>query len=409
MYEIVALIEINARVTQMQEINVLVEPDPGVSATAQLVRVEEIITVGQLQDIVQGSFRVPEDKPGIERILDVGAEVVVVETKILDGQAVIEADAHLQFMYVALKDSQPVHHMHHRYHFTKFVPLPDLAGKYRQIHARDLHVNVQDVIEYLTFDTHGPDTARVELVMAFTVIVTKTRDIDIVTAITDSTAPTYQVQTLTLEQVVGEAHNQILVTDDLRVPEEKPGAQQLLDLKIIRIHIPRDEIVLLNDKVVLGGVIHLKAIYVGLTDKGDQPVHAMEGFVKFRGFIPIPGTLPEMTAHVNAILEHTTGHVHAPDFIRVEVVLQLIGRVVVTSQIDTVLCPTVSLPPSAPRVPGAPTTAPCPFTVTIQPGDTIFNFAMQYHVSMDHIIAANPGIDPNNLVVGAMLTIPCDP
>jgi hypothetical protein len=36
-------------------------------------------------------------------------------------------------------------------------------------------------------------------------------------------------------------------------------------------------------------------------------------------------------------------------------------------------------------------------------------YAMQYHVSMDHIIAANPGIDPNNLVVGNMLSIPCDP
>ena len=137
MYEIIALVEVNARVTQMQEINVLVEPDPGVSATTQRVRVEEIITTGQLQDIIQGSFMVPEEKPGIERILDVGAEVFVVETKIVDGQAIIEADAHLQFMYVGLTDkgNQPVHHMHHRYHFTEFVPLPDLAAKV-QAYAR---------------------------------------------------------------------------------------------------------------------------------------------------------------------------------------------------------------------------------------------------------------------------------
>ena len=215
------------------------------------------------------------------------------------------------------------------------------------MHVRDLRVNVQDLIEYLSFDTHGPDTARVELVMSFNVIVTKTRDIDIVTAITDSTAPNYQVQTLTLEQVVGEAHTQALVTDDIRIPENEPGAQQLLDLKIIRIHVPREEIVLLNDKVVVGGVVHLKAIYVALLDS--QPVHAVEAWVKFRSFIAIPGTLPDMVGHVNAILEHATGHVHAPDFIKVELILQLIGRVVVTSQIDTVLCPTAPIaPPTAP-------------------------------------------------------------
>ncbi len=248
----------------------------------------------------------------------------------------------------ALKDSQPVHHMHHRHHFTEFVPLPDLAGRFRHIHVRDLRVNVQDVIEYLSFDTHGPDTARVELVMSFNVIVTKTRDIDIVTAITDSTAPNYQVQTLTLEQVVGEAHTQALVTDDIRVPEEKPGAQQLLDLKIIRIHVPREEIVLLNDKVVVGGVVHLKAIYVGLTDKGDSRCTPWRPGSSSAALSPIPGTLPEMVGHVNAILEHATGHVHAPDFIRVELILQLIGRVVVTSQIDTVLCPVASISASAP-------------------------------------------------------------
>jgi hypothetical protein len=410
MYEIISLIEINARVTQVQEINVLVEPDPGVSATTQRVRVEEIITTGQLEDIIQASFMVPDEKPGIERILDVGAEVFVVETKIVDGQAIIEADAHLQFMYVGLTDkgNQPVHHMHHRYHFTEFVPLPDLTAKHRHLHVRDLRVNVQDLIEYLSFDTRGPDTAKVELVMSFSVIVTKTRDIDIVTAITDETAPNYQVQTLTLEQVVGEAHTQALVTDEIRVPENEPGAQELLDLKIIRIHVPREEIVLLNDKVVVGGVVHLKAIYVALLDS--QPVHAVEAWVKFRSFIAIPGTLPEMVAHVNAILEHATGHVHAPDFIKVELILQLIGRVVVTSQIDTVLCPTAPVaPPTAP-----PPTAPCPpgtlrTTVTVQPGDTIFKYALQYHVSWDKIIAFNPGIDPNNLVVGSTVNIPCDP
>jgi hypothetical protein len=446
MYEIIALIEIDARVTQVQQINVLVEPDPGVSATTQRVRVEEIITTGQLQDIIQASFTVPEDKPAIERILDVGAEVFITETRVIDGQVLIEADANLQVMYVALTggghdhdhghgheqsgdqcggggqcgghgghgehasypDSQPVHHMHYRYHFTEFVPVPDLTTKYRHFRARDLRVSVQEMIEYLSFDTRGPDTVRVELVMEFNVIVTKTRDIDMVTAITDDTAPNYQVQTLTLEQVVGEANTQTLVTDEITIPESEPGAHQLLDLKIIRIHVPREEIVLINDKVVVGGLVHMKAIYVAMLDSA--PVHAVEAWVKFRAFIAIPGTLPDMVGYVSAILEHSSGHVQAPDLIKIELIVQLVGRVVVVSQISTVLCPAaMPAPPSAP----APAST-CPIgtiatTVTIQPGDTVFKYAIQYHVSMDAIIAANPGIDPNNLVVGSPLNIPCDP
>jgi LysM repeat protein len=400
-YGIVAVLELHVKVTQTQEVNVLVEPDTGVQATTQRVRVEEIVAEAEQENIIEGRFKVPEEKPGVDRILDVAAEIFITETKIIDDQALIEGDAIMQVMYVAFKDSQPVHHMHHRLHFTQFVPLPGLPVRHR-----DLHVHVDEMVEYIGYDAISPDTIKVELFLKKVAIVTKTRDIDIVTAITDSTAPNYQTACLSLEQVIGEASTQALIKEELRIPEEKPGAQQVLDVKIIRVRIPHEDVVVINDKVILSGVIHLKVVYVAFLE--NQPVHAMEAKVKFRSFIPIPGCLPEMTALVNAIVEHATAFTREPDLINVEIILQLTGRVVQAVCIDVVLCPAAAVPPP-------PVTAPtCPpgavrTTVTVQPGDTIFKYALQYHVSMDHIIAANPGIDPNNLVVGSTINIPCDP
>ncbi len=75
------------------------------------------------------------------------------------------------------------------------------------------------------------------------------------------------------------------------------------------------------------------------------------------------------------------------------------------------------LPPT--RVPGAPILTPTPDPIRalptpiarpneyiIQPGDTLGNIARTYGTSLEAIITANPGIDPNWLAVGQIIKLP---
>lgn len=49
----------------------------------------------------------------------------------------------------------------------------------------------------------------------------------------------------------------------------------------------------------------------------------------------------------------------------------------------------------------------CPgVTHTIVAGDTLFSIARRYNVSVDAILAANPGLDPNRLFIGQQICIP---
>ncbi len=43
---------------------------------------------------------------------------------------------------------------------------------------------------------------------------------------------------------------------------------------------------------------------------------------------------------------------------------------------------------------------------TIQPGDTFFSLAMRYNIRVEDLIAANPGVNPNALMIGQVICIP---
>lgn len=50
-----------------------------------------------------------------------------------------------------------------------------------------------------------------------------------------------------------------------------------------------------------------------------------------------------------------------------------------------------------------------PFTYTIQLGDTISSIALKFGVSMDDLVAANPGLSPNAMSIDAVINIPGNP
>lgn len=67
----------------------------------------------------------------------------------------------------------------------------------------------------------------------------------------------------------------------------------------------------------------------------------------------------------------------------------------------TVLVPTQSPSPSA-----TATTNAAGRTYTIVAGDTLSSIAVQFNVTVEAIVAANPGIAPNDIQLGATINIP---
>jgi len=73
------------------------------------------------------------------------------------------------------------------------------------------------------------------------------------------------------------------------------------------------------------------------------------------------------------------------------------------SRTSTPIIPTatVPLPTDQPLIPTA-----TPFNHSVQPGDTLYGIAIQYNISLDKLVSANPGLDTGLLSIGTKLVIP---
>lgn len=72
------------------------------------------------------------------------------------------------------------------------------------------------------------------------------------------------------------------------------------------------------------------------------------------------------------------------------------------------LAPRPSVTPVPPSPSPTPTATPMPdvITYTVRSGDTLFSIAQTYGLTVDQLIAVNPGIQPENLIPGQPLWIP---
>jgi len=77
-------------------------------------------------------------------------------------------------------------------------------------------------------------------------------------------------------------------------------------------------------------------------------------------------------------------------------------------QIGSILCiPTVQTTPTLPTTPSNPVFCPeGAFSYTVQDGDTFWRLSQAYGVSLQSIVDANPGVNPQNLQIGSTLCIP---
>ncbi|HZK34453.1 MAG TPA: SPOCS domain-containing protein [Bacillota bacterium] len=135
---------------------------------------------------------------------------------------------------------------------------------------------------------------------------------------------------LKLDQVVGEDISQALVEGDVNIPDTKAPVSRILDITSQAV-ISSKEVI--QDKVMVEGVLHYDILYV---TEGDGEIDAVEAEIGFTQYLDMPGARPKMLSCLDLTVEHLDYEIVSGRKLNVKAVLNLYGKVSETLELESV-------------------------------------------------------------------------
>ncbi|MEW6425351.1 MAG: SPOCS domain-containing protein [Bacillota bacterium] len=388
-FDVAAVLSVFVKVTEIQEIDVLTQCPAGATCKTETIKVAHVVASKTKQVVVSDDFDVPEEKPSVDKILDVMVSAEITNKRVLKNKVIVDGKVTLDILYVALEPDQPVHQLHRTFSFSDFIEVPGAEP--------DMDVRVDVRVESADVEQIRPDRLRADMVLMLTANVFQTRQINVITEVMGAQATMVRLK---IDHVIGEDSTQVVLRDTFETPEPKPDVAKILNVTVDKVEITETKI--LKNKVIVRGDVIVQVVYVAALP--DQPVHAVHRKIPFRTFVEIPGAEEGMEVDVRAVVEFVTADKEGCN-VTIELVLKVTAKVFETLQKDVAVEITVPTPAPTPPVcvPGEV------IRYTIQPGDTFFILAQRFGTTVEAIMQANPGVDPQNLQVGQVINIPCPP
>ena len=401
------------KVTKRVEIEIVIDATgpKDLQVLKKTLRIEDVVGEARAQNIVKSDVGVPEEKPDIEQIIKVEGEVREVTTKIIKNKVIIEGVLEVGILYVAIapdgRPRQPVHFMEAEIPFTQFV----------EIHGADEGMArfVWVEVEHIKGRRKDERPVTVEAILKIRAKVFETKIIQVVI---DLYSPSKELHVekkrLKLDQVIGEDENEIVIKDTLTVPDEKPDIEQIYKTSC-KARVTESRII--DGKVIVEGVLTLETLYVADVPEGEpqQPLHFMEHEIDFTTFVEIPGAEEDMMLDFDVIVEHCSSSAipNEPRRFDVRAVIGLFAKVTQMVELDVVVHVEEEYEEEVEEEKEEKKEKkekkddkPSMTIYIVQKGDTLWNIAKRYNVTVEAIVAANNIPNPDSIKPGQQLVIP---
>ncbi|MBC7340211.1 MAG: DUF3794 domain-containing protein [Firmicutes bacterium] len=306
--EVVAILRLTARVVRTVELEVVTEVTgvEGLVVQREAIRTEVTVGEGERQAVVQSTVPVPPQKPSVAQVIDFLATARVTEVRPLPNKVIIEGEIDIKIIYEAAVPTQTVHVMHATIPFHQFVDVPGVQP--------GMMVVADVSIEHATFDVGSEGrTVVARIILMLRARVTRTQTINVVVNVTGVPGLQVEFATVRVVEARGQGTTQSIVREVVDIPETKPDAVQILD---IRTQARTRRIIVVPRKVIIEGTLQQKIMYEGRTF--DQAVHVVEHTTDFSDFVVIPEAAPGMRAQASFRVEFATGDVGTGDPISVQ-------------------------------------------------------------------------------------------
>ncbi len=302
----------------------------GVELKEELLKVEQVVGEVTARKVIRELLTIPDNLPAAEKIISVDVNILTTSFQLIKGKVLVEGTARVRILFVArvAAGTQPVQVFEQDVSFEIIAEVPGTDPVMNAF----IDVKIHDV----AFDLVDMRTVDVRIVISAFVKVTRTEQLEVVTEVTGP--PDLQVarELLKVEDVVGEAHAQALVSGRLVVPPEKPDIESVISVEAK----PRlTDVQVLDGQVIVEGLVDVDVLYAAVPHDPyipRLPVHFFSAQLRFSQVIEVPGAAAGMRAQVRLVLE--TVSFDELDFrtVSVDIVLKLTAKVTVIRQLEVV-------------------------------------------------------------------------
>lgn len=382
--EITAVVETRVRVTDDRPVNLMLRAPVGVAAVTGLLRLEELLGEGESRSFISGGIKLSDREPGIGQILEIEARALVLQSVSCEQLVTCRGEVVLQVWYLPAASHLPVRVAKGSFPFTGKVAVPEARA--------GLRAGVAAQVQDCSYTCTSPREVALQASLRIEAAVYAWRELTVVTDLENQAA---ERDRLRLEHPAGEGRGRACISEEVAAA----GTQvvRVLDTRALKVYLPDEDLVIIKGRVVLSGTLYVRVLY--LAGKRPQRLLQEEYPLRFRCLLKVPGARPEQRACVRLVGERVSARPGAGGGgLVLQAALRFLAQVVEVRQ--------VSLVPCLAELPGGGTAS---LEHVIQPGDTFWNLAVKYQVSLDRIMRANPDLDPNNLRIGTPVLIPCDP
>ncbi|MGM0470891.1 MAG: DUF3794 and LysM peptidoglycan-binding domain-containing protein [Bacillota bacterium] len=298
----------------------------------RVVRVEYVVDEDTVRESVTGDLTVPDEKPDIERVLEVTTDVGTVSPTLEEGGVNLDIELDVGVLYVASvpeeEPQQPVHYFEGPVAVSNFVELPDAEP--------GMHVISDVQVIRTNSDLIDERTVEVTATLRKFVKVVEFRQVNVVTDITGIEEQYVKRDLLRLNDVLDENVITEVVTGEIDIPDAKPPVERIL--RVQGEVLGEVETSVIDGAVLVEGSIEGGVVYVAQTEAGDQPVHFVEGTFNFSQTVDLPNVSADddLSAFVDITLRQTRANVVDDDTLELEVVLEKFVKVTEPIQLEVI-------------------------------------------------------------------------
>jgi hypothetical protein len=294
-----------------------------------LLKVDQLVGEELSQHLIEEELIIPEDKPEIAKILDLGARVYGTGIEVVQDRVMIEGIISYNLLYIAVGDSKRVMQVDSEAGFTQYVEVEGAKPR--------MTADISFELEHVDYDIQDSRRLNIRTVLNIGCKVQQLLQIEVLREFDQPDTIQALKEPLRLISSGGDGSGQTIIREDVEIPDDMPSAVEVLR-KDARVKVLEKKVA--DNRVIAHGEIDLRILYQ--TQEEQEPVQLLQYDIPFSHTVEVQGAYQGMDCHVNvevqdidiSLRQDIVGDVR---IFSIDMMLFMEGRVFESQEVDVIV------------------------------------------------------------------------